>query len=349
MNQGDKVIKTKITMKSLIGNLLFVSVLLLIFTRFLSVSSGTPFPLDIITSDSMAPSLMEGDLIAWTPANIEDVEVGDVIVFKSLVSWPDERLVAHRVIEIQESFGKPALMTKGDANEWNDQSGPHIPEPYITERNFVGKVLSIGTQPLKVPFIGVIGIWVNQAFTLLSQPSAAKGTVTYIGVFTPLTISVILLVISLFILPEKVKTVKEKLRVLILGTQALNLKNVFMFFLMIFIILLVLMHFFAYDSISSSIGVGEFPEKSNFELGSLIPGETTKIPRELPIINPGIMPVKGFLFGTRDLTDYVNRRSFDIEPGMVKQIGVTATIPNGTQYGAYDGDIMIYSPLVHHP
>jgi signal peptidase I len=75
-------------MKSLIGNLIFASVLLLIATRFLSVFTGTFFPIDIVTSDSMNPSLMEGDLVAWTPTPIEEVKTGDVVVFKSWINWP---------------------------------------------------------------------------------------------------------------------------------------------------------------------------------------------------------------------------------------------------------------------
>ena len=197
-------------MKSFIGNLLFAAVLLLIITRFLSVISGTAFPIDIVTAGSMSPTLMEGDLVTLTPANIEDVEVGDVIVFKSWISWPDEKLVIHRVVEIKESWGKSALVTKGDANEWTDQSGPHIPEPYVTERNFIGKALSIGKQPLKIPFVGLIGKWINNDFNLLSQSYTAKGTYTYVGVFIPLAISVILLVISLFILPEREKNKRKE-------------------------------------------------------------------------------------------------------------------------------------------
>jgi len=68
-------------MKSFIGNLLFLAILLLIAARFLSVMSGTAFPINIVSAGSMSPSLMEGDLVAWIPSDIDDVEVGDVIVF----------------------------------------------------------------------------------------------------------------------------------------------------------------------------------------------------------------------------------------------------------------------------
>ncbi|MEM4258221.1 MAG: signal peptidase I [Candidatus Thermoplasmatota archaeon] len=326
----------------LIGNLLFLSILIIIASRSLSVISGTPFPLAIITSNSMSPSLFEGDLVAWTPTNIDDVKIGDVIVFKSWLSWPDEKLVVHRVVGIKTMWGRPALETKGDANEYTDQSGPHIPEPYIQEKRFIGKVLSVGSQPLKIPFVGYIGILITQGFNALSQPSAAKGTLTYVGVFTPLTISVVLLVISLFILPDRAKTYKEKIRLNIFETQPLNIKNLFSFFLTIFVLLLVLVHFFAFDSTPATVGVGEFPEKSGFELGSIPSGKTGPM-RYLPVINPGIMPVKGIVFGSGELKDFVNRTLFTIDPGEIRNLGITATIPNGTQNGSFLGEIKLYS------
>ena len=329
-------------MKSLIGNLLFAAILLLIATRFLSIFTGTFFPIDIVTSDSMNPSLMQGDLIAWTPIRIEDVKVGDVVVFKSWLSWPDQKLVVHRVVEIRTEWGKPALVTKGDGNNYTDQAGPHIPEPYIIEKNFIGKTISIGNQPLKIPFVGMVGIWINEGFKLLSQPSAAKGTVTSIGVFTPLIISVVLLVTSLFILPERAKTTREKIRLNIFSSQSLSIKNSFVFFLSIFVIFFIVIHLFAFDSVSATVGIGEFPERSGFELGSLKPGQTS-FPRPLPVTNPSILPVKGVFFGRGELASFVNRDVFTIEMGKVKEMNVTATAPNGTMNGIFAGEIMIYS------
>ena len=142
--------------------------------RFLSVWTGIPFPIDLITSDSMSPSLMEGDVIAWTPITIDEIQIGDVVVFKSYVRWPDEKLVVHRVTDIKTdgTTGRPILETKGDANEWVDQKGPHIPEPYIREDHLMGKPISIGQQPLKIPVVGYLGIWMNQGMESLSQCAA---------------------------------------------------------------------------------------------------------------------------------------------------------------------------------
>jgi hypothetical protein len=215
----------------------------------------------------------------------------------------------------------------------------------VTQKNFIGKALTIGPQPIKIPFVGMIGIWINEGFRLLSQPSAAKGTATSIGVFTPLIISVVLLVISFFILPEKTKTIREKIRMNIFGFQSLNMKSMFIFFLSIFIIFFIMIHFFAYDSTLAILGVGEFPETDGFQLGSLAPGQTS-IPHELPVRNPSILPVKGILFGKGEIASFVNQDVFTMGMGSSITMNVSATAPNGTSNGTFVGEIMIYSSPV---
>ena len=109
-------------MRTLIGNVLFAAAIILIIARFLSVWAGTPFPVDLVTSDSMDTDLMKGDVVVWTPTRMDDIEVGDVIVYKSYLHWPDEKLVVHRVSEIKHiSNGEKVLETKGDRNDYPDQ------------------------------------------------------------------------------------------------------------------------------------------------------------------------------------------------------------------------------------
>jgi signal peptidase len=166
----------------------------------------------------MSPSLVEGDIVAWAPTNIEDVKVGDVVVYKSYIHWPDEKIVAHRVSKIEtDSKGTLTLESKGDNNKWTDQAGPHIPEPYIREDHLMGKVLSIGGQPLKIPFIGNIGVWINQGLESLSKPTASKESINFIGIFGPLTISIVFLVVFIFLYPDRASTLKEKIRLFIFG------------------------------------------------------------------------------------------------------------------------------------
>ena len=129
--------------------------------------------------------------------------------------WPEEKIVVHRVNNIEtNSKGNILLETKGDNNKWIDQVGPHIPEPYIREDHLMGKVLSIGQQPLKILFIGYIGVWINEGLNSLSEPTSAKGSINFLGVFAPLKISIVVLIVFIFLSPERGKSTKEKLRVI---------------------------------------------------------------------------------------------------------------------------------------
>ena len=286
---------------------------------------------------------MEGDIVAWAPVDIEDVKVGDVIVFKSHIHWPDEKIVVHRVTKLErDSNGNLILETKGDNNEWTDQAGPHIPEPYIRESNLMGKVLSIGQQPLKIPFVGYLGVWINEGLQSLSQPTSQKGSLSYIGIFAPLTISVVVLVILLFILPEKARTIKEKIHLNIFGRKPLNLKKTLISFLVIYIVFLTVIHCFAYDSITASLGVDEKSPDSSLNFGRVSPGSESKI-RELPTINPGTMPVRGIIFGTGEVSEFVARKTFELQTGEEKTTTLTAYASNQTVSGTYLGDIRVYS------
>jgi len=323
--------------------MLFVAAMFLIIARFLSVWSGTPFPINLVTSDSMYPSLWEGDVVAWTPTKIEDIQIGDVIVFKSYVHWPDEKIVVHRVSNITHSNkGDILLETKGDANTYTDQAGPHIPEPYIREENLMGKVISIGQQPLKIPFIGLIGIWINNGLDLLSQPTASKESINYLGVFAPLTISAVILVLLIFILPEKAKTIKEKLRLYILGSKPLNLKKTITAFLAAYILFLLIIHLFAYDSVTASVGINTHSEEATMNFGRIPPGKKSFI-RTLPVINPGVMPVKGIIFGKGEINKFVTKEIFVLDKGEIQYPELRAIAPNNSKNGTYTGDIMVYS------
>ena len=318
--------------------------MLLIVARFLSVWAGTPFPVDLVTSDSMHPTLYEGDVVAWTPTNIEDVEIDDVVVFKSYISWPDEKIIVHRVSNITTSrSGYMLLETKGDKNKWTDQQGPHIPEPYIREDHLMGKVISINKFPLKIPFVGIIGIWINQGFDQISQSASAKDSLSYAGIFAPLTISAVILVILIFILPEKAKTIKEKLRLYIIGRKPLNLKKTVISFLIAYIVFLSVIHVFAYDSLTASVGINVHSDDSaGLDFGR-IKQNTESFPLNVPIYNPGAMPVKGVVYGTGDMDEFVTKKTFVLGRAEGNVSTLKAVARNNTLNGTYTGDVMIYS------
>lgn len=156
----------------------------------------------------MSPALVEGDVMAWIPASMEDVEIGDIVIFKSYIRWPSEKLIVHRVTDIKRDYATGSLMleTKGDANEWWDQNGPYLQKPYIRDDHLLGKAICIGQLPLKIPLIGYIAIWVDEGFDLLVKPTSSIGMHSHIAVFISLATFAVLLI---FVVHDKVKTFKE--------------------------------------------------------------------------------------------------------------------------------------------
>jgi len=329
-------------MKSLITNILFFAVILLIITKFLCIASDTHFPIDVVTSDSMSPTLMKGDIIMWAPKSIQDVQPGDMIIYDSRISWPEERLVAHRVIEVTNRGQSKYLTTKGDANPWPDQSGPHLPEPKITKENYVGTILTLGSIPIKIPLVGNIGIFALEGLSVLSQAARTKDTLTYLGVFLPVTIALILLFLSLLLIPEKAKTTYDKIRLLIIKEKGIPLKQMIGMLLLGFFLLSTCAHIFAYDSFEASIGVNEPSDSSTFSFGQISQGQTS-FPKYVPLINPGIMPLHGFVIADGELTEYLNRQTFYIAPTNQIQLNITASAPPTGQNGIYYGSLKIYS------
>ena len=141
---------------------------------------------------------------------------------------------------------------------------------------------------------------------------------------------------------SEAKTEKEKLRFNMFGHRPLNLKRTLLMFLVIYIVFLMVIHAFAYDSISSSVGVKAKPADSNTNFGRVQPGKETR-PQEFPLINPSVMPVKGIIFGKGEMREFISRQTFQLERGEIKSTLVKATIPNGTANGSYLGEIALYS------
>jgi len=100
----------------------------------------------------MDPILNKGDILVWIPTKIEEIDIDDIVVFKSYIKWPNEKIIAHRVadIKLDKSSGELVLETKGDSNDWKDQESPYIKIPYIHKENIQGKVVCFSNQPIKI-------------------------------------------------------------------------------------------------------------------------------------------------------------------------------------------------------
>ena len=84
----------------------------------------------LVVSGSMEPNLYAGDIVfVNTNIDFEDVEIGDVIIFKHRGIN-----IIHRVIETTTINEKTYFKTKGDANKFDDGF-------VVSTENFSGKAL----------------------------------------------------------------------------------------------------------------------------------------------------------------------------------------------------------------
>ena len=69
----------------------------------------------IITTDSMKPSINSGDVSIVKKVKEDKIETGDVITFKQ-----GDKVITHRITNIEEQDGKKVYTTKGDNNNLED-------------------------------------------------------------------------------------------------------------------------------------------------------------------------------------------------------------------------------------
>lgn len=87
-----------------------------------------------VATGSMEPTIMTGALLICEEEEIEDIEVNDIICFKSSSQIMKGAVITHRVTEIKTVHGVTRLTTRGDANTVEDGF-------YVTEDNLIGKVV----------------------------------------------------------------------------------------------------------------------------------------------------------------------------------------------------------------
>ncbi|WP_273476416.1 signal peptidase I [Methanobrevibacter woesei] len=117
--------------------------------------------LNVVVSGSMEPEFYRGDIVVVEKANLfglgiqefdpNDVQVGDIVVYNA--EWVDEAVV-HRVINITEINGSTYFVIKGDNND--------VPDPYyVSPDQITDRVVTLGDDPLIIPYIGNINLWLR--------------------------------------------------------------------------------------------------------------------------------------------------------------------------------------------
>ena len=112
---------------------------------------GSEYPIMVVVSQSMVPTLGVGDFIFVTNVNPEQIHAapapnGDIIVF--LRPFTNDEYIVHRAVEKQIKNGELTFVTKGDNNAVAD--GWRLPSS-----NVVGKVIG------NIPLIGYFSIFIK--------------------------------------------------------------------------------------------------------------------------------------------------------------------------------------------
>jgi signal peptidase len=123
--------------------LLFAASIIVIIRSTIAAKQNRPafffgYSFSVVITESMEPTINVDDMIIYRKASIEDVKIGDVIVFRSLDSHLNGSAITHRVVETANVNGAISLTTKGD----NNASADYNP---VTADNFYGIVTSYGS------------------------------------------------------------------------------------------------------------------------------------------------------------------------------------------------------------
>jgi signal peptidase I len=94
----------------------------------------------------------KGDIIVLRGVIFEKLDVGDVLVYQSKLSYP----VIHRVVKKND-----LIETKGDHNQAQIFTS-QLNEKYITKDQIIGKAW------IKIPYLGYVKIWFTQLIQCIS-------------------------------------------------------------------------------------------------------------------------------------------------------------------------------------
>lgn len=108
---------------------------------------GQPVLFGYVTSDSMEPTIEEGDGFVTVPSVLAgSVEPGDIVVYDAR-ELEDGGLVTHRVVETTDH----GYITRGDANPFRDQDAG---EPVVTDEQVVAKAVQLDGEVVTIPHLG---------------------------------------------------------------------------------------------------------------------------------------------------------------------------------------------------
>ena len=127
----------------------------------------------VVEGTSMEPLFHTGDLVALWKKPPEEIEVGDIVVFRS-----GSKHVIHRVVyKYMGPNGEYCFVTKGDNNVLPDLGDPRecgskvVPGlGIVTGRPFkdiVGVVVEVRGIPVKIPYVGMFRLVADRLLSFI--------------------------------------------------------------------------------------------------------------------------------------------------------------------------------------
>lgn len=144
-----------------------------------------------VVTPSMEPNLMVGEIILTKDVPIEEVQMEDIVSFRSQSADMFGTIITHRVVDIDRAEdGQRRLLTKGDANLSVDGR-------YVLESNLVGKV-----------------VWSSGDSAISSLLSFVSGRYGFFACIVLPSVLILALVLS-----SSVKTIKQDMKKLVMSVE----------------------------------------------------------------------------------------------------------------------------------
>lgn len=132
MSKKDKILYSVVSVMLAASVILCITVIAQVMSRGYVSFLGTSF--FRVATGSMEPTIATGSLLISEKTEIEEIEVDDIICFRSKESNMLGQVITHRVVSVMvNDEGQTYLETCGDAN-------PSVDGYYVTESNLIGKV-----------------------------------------------------------------------------------------------------------------------------------------------------------------------------------------------------------------
>lgn len=134
--RNNKVLKIIFNTIKIIVSILILLIVLIIFIQKISNNKLNlgGYSIYTIVSESMTPKYEVGDMILVKNVSVDDIRVGDDLVYLGTVGTFNGKIVTHQVIDIKEENGEKVFYTKGLANLMED--------PTVNESQVYGIVQS---------------------------------------------------------------------------------------------------------------------------------------------------------------------------------------------------------------